>query len=194
MKQGVYGGCLLCPLYPLLPQLIALERKAAIFESHANNPKLKTGETVSRFELNRPVKQPSRGESLLENQKINQAGFILDLRTEISELQPRINLLFNRLCKVKCRLTRKPETWKPGNTENGKCRNPDHPEISKSEINQKPSNNQRQLHSFRASFHKYQLAMTQQPPIIWNDIPLTVRNSLTTSNFQKKLRLHSLST
>ena len=44
---------------------------AAIFESHANNPKLKTGETVSRFELNSLVKQPFRGESLLENQKIN---------------------------------------------------------------------------------------------------------------------------
>ena len=44
---------------------------AAVFESHANNPKLKTGETVSRFELNSSVKQPFRGESLLENQKIN---------------------------------------------------------------------------------------------------------------------------
>ena len=44
---------------------------AAIFESPANNPKLKTGETVSRFELNSNVKQPFRGESLLENQKIS---------------------------------------------------------------------------------------------------------------------------
>ena len=45
---------------------------AAIFESHANrNPKLKTRETVSRFELNSSVKQLFRGERLLENQKIN---------------------------------------------------------------------------------------------------------------------------
>ena len=43
---------------------------AAIFESHANNPTLKTGEAVSRFELNSSVKQPFRGERLLENQKI----------------------------------------------------------------------------------------------------------------------------
>ena len=42
---------------------------AVIFESHANNPKLKTGETVSRFGLNSSVKEPPRGESLLENQK-----------------------------------------------------------------------------------------------------------------------------
>ena len=83
---------------------------AAIFESHANNPKLKTGETVSRFELNSSVKQPFRGESLLENQKINQAGLILHQKIEISELQSRINLLFNRLCKVKSRLTRKPDS------------------------------------------------------------------------------------
>ena len=90
---------------------------AAIFESQANNPKIKTGETVSRFELNSSVKQPFRGESLLENQKINWKGLILDQKIEISELQPRINLLFNRLCKVKCRLTRKPEMLKRGNTE-----------------------------------------------------------------------------
>ena len=44
---------------------------AAIFESHANNLKLKTGENVSCFELNSLVKQLFRGESLLENQKIN---------------------------------------------------------------------------------------------------------------------------
>ena len=44
---------------------------AAIFESQANNPKIKTGETVSRFELNSSVKQLFRGERLLENQKIN---------------------------------------------------------------------------------------------------------------------------
>ena len=50
--------------------------------------------------------------------------------------------------------------------------------------------------------HKYQFAITWQAPIIWNDIPLTVRNSLTQepwwahtiSNFKKKLRLHFLST
>ena len=93
---------------------------AAIFESQANNPKIKTGETVSRFELHSSVKQPFRGESLLENQKINWEGLILDQKIAISELQPRINLLFNRLCKVKCRLTRKPETLKRGNMENRK--------------------------------------------------------------------------
>ena len=40
--------------------------------------------------------------------------------------------------------------------------------------------------------HKYQFAITWQAPIIWNDIPLTVRNSLTVRNFKKKkkLRLH----
>ena len=73
---------------------------AAIFKSQANNPKIKTGETVSRFELNSSVKQPFRGESLLENQKINWEGLILDQKIEISELQPRINLLFNRLCAL----------------------------------------------------------------------------------------------
>ena len=96
---------------------------AAIFESQTNNPKIKTGETVSRFELNSSVKQPFRGESLLENQKINWEGLILDQKIEISELQPRVNLLFNRLCKVKCRLTRKPEMLKRGNTENRKTGN-----------------------------------------------------------------------
>ena len=40
--------------------------------------------------------------------------------------------------------------------------------------------------------HKYQFAITWQAPVIWNDIPLTVRNSLTLSNFKKKLRLHFL--
>ena len=112
---------------------------AVIFEFHANNPKLKTGATVSRFELNSQVKQQFKGESLLKYQKINQAGFILDQKIEISELQPRINLLFNRFCKVKCRLTCKPEMLKPGNMEKRKCGNPDHPEIVKSEINQKPN-------------------------------------------------------
>ena len=32
---------------------------------------------------------------------------------------------------------------------------------------------------------KYQFAISSQAPIIWNDIPLTVRNSLTTTNFKK---------
>ena len=38
--------------------------------------------------------------------------------------------------------------------------------------------------------HKYQFAITWQAPIIWNDIPLTVRNNLTVSNFKKNLRLY----
>ena len=46
---------------------------AARFECHANNLKLKTGQTVSRFVLNSSVKQLSRGESLPKNQNINQA-------------------------------------------------------------------------------------------------------------------------
>ena len=62
----------------------------------------------------------------------------MDQKIEISELQPGINLLFNRFCKVKCTLTRKPEMLMPINTENRKCGNPDYPEIGKSEINQKP--------------------------------------------------------
>ena len=45
-------------------------QKQPIFESRADKPKL-TGKTVSRFELNSSVKQPFRGESLLENQKVN---------------------------------------------------------------------------------------------------------------------------
>ena len=37
--------------------------------------------------------------------------------------------------------------------------------------------------------HKYQFAITWQAPIIWNDIPLTVHNNLTVSNFtEKKLK------
>ena len=108
---------------------------AAIFESHANSPKLKTGETVSRFDLNSSVKQLFRGESLLQNQKINQAGLILDHKIEISELQPRISLLFNRLFKIKCRLTHNPKCW---NQETRKTGNPDHPEIGKAVINQNP--------------------------------------------------------
>ena len=40
---------------------------------------------------------------------------------------------------------------------------------------------------------RYQFAISCQAPIIWNDIPLTVRDSLTTSKFKKKLKLHFLS-
>ena len=36
--------------------------------------------------------------------------------------------------------------------------------------------------------HKYQFAITRQAPIIWNDIPSTVRNNLTVSNFKKKIK------
>ena len=38
--------------------------------------------------------------------------------------------------------------------------------------------------------HKYQFAISWQAPIIWNDIPLTVRNNLTVRNFKKNLRLY----
>ena len=41
---------------------------------------------------------------------------------------------------------------------------------------------------------KYQFAITWQATIICNDIPLTVRNNLTISNFKNKLGLHFLST
>ena len=44
---------------------------AVIFECHANNPNLKTDETVSRFVLNNSVKHLSRGERLPKNQNIN---------------------------------------------------------------------------------------------------------------------------
>lgn len=36
---------------------------------------------------------------------------------------------------------------------------------------------------------KYQFAITWQAPIIWNDIPLSVRNNLTVSNYKKNLRV-----
>ena len=36
--------------------------------------------------------------------------------------------------------------------------------------------------------HKYQFAITWQAPIIWNDIPFTVRNNLTVNNLKKKLK------
>ena len=42
---------------------------ATLFESYADNPKLKTGETVSHFELNSLVKQLSRVEFAQESQK-----------------------------------------------------------------------------------------------------------------------------
>ena len=48
---------------------------AAIFESHASNPKLKTTETMRRLEINnwvsKKIKEMSRGESLSENQNIS---------------------------------------------------------------------------------------------------------------------------
>ena len=48
----------------------------------------------------------------------------------------------------------------------------------------------------RFNLHKmsvrYQFAISSQAPIIWNDIPLTVLDSLTTTNFKKKLKLHFL--
>ena len=47
---------------------------ATLFESHANNPKPKTGETVSRLELS---ENNCPELSLLENQKNNLASFIL---------------------------------------------------------------------------------------------------------------------
>ena len=40
---------------------------------------------------------------------------------------------------------------------------------------------------------RYQFAISSQAPTIWNNIPLTVRDSLTTTNFKKKLKLHFLS-
>ena len=43
--------------------------------------------------------------------------------------------------------------------------------------------------SLHKTCHTYQFAITWQAPIIWNDIPLTLSNSLTVSNFKKKLRL-----
>ena len=46
----------------------------------------------------------------------------------------------------------------------------------------------------RFNLHKmsvrYQFVISSQAPIIWNDIPLTVLDSLTTTNFKKKLKLH----
>ena len=40
---------------------------------------------------------------------------------------------------------------------------------------------------------RYQFAISSQARTIWNDIPLTVRDSLTTTNFKKKLKVHFLS-
>ena len=49
----------------------------------------------------------------------------------------------------------------------------------------------------RFSLHKmslrYQSAISSRAPTIWNDIPLTARDSLTTTCFKKKLKLHFLS-
>ena len=49
----------------------------------------------------------------------------------------------------------------------------------------------------RFNLHKmslrYQFAISFQAPAIWNDFPLTVRDSLATTNFKKKLKLHFLS-
>ena len=46
------------------------------------------------------------------------------------------------------------------------------------------------LHKFS---RRYQFAICSQAPTIWNDIPLTLRNSLAISNFKKKLKLYFLS-
>ena len=78
-----------------------------IFESHADNPKLKTSETVPGFELNSSVKQLSEvGARKSENQlsRFHSGSENWDFKV----LQPRINLSF-RLYKVECRLTRKPD-------------------------------------------------------------------------------------
>ena len=40
---------------------------------------------------------------------------------------------------------------------------------------------------------RYQFVISSQAPTIWNGVPLTVRDSLTTTNFKKKLKLHFLS-
>ena len=40
---------------------------------------------------------------------------------------------------------------------------------------------------------RYQFAISCQAPIIWNDIPFTVLNSVTTTNFKKNLKLYFLS-
>ena len=37
---------------------------------------------------------------------------------------------------------------------------------------------------------RYRFAICSQAPTIWNDMPLTVRDSLTTSNFKKKIKIH----
>ena len=49
----------------------------------------------------------------------------------------------------------------------------------------------------RFNLHKmslrYQFAISSQAPTICNDVPLTVHDSLTSTNFKKKLKLHFLS-
>ena len=71
---------------------------------------------LSRFDLNSSVKQPFRGESLLENQKINWEGVILDQKIEISELQPSIQPALQGQMQVDT-LTGNVETRKTGNPE-----------------------------------------------------------------------------
>ena len=39
---------------------------------------------------------------------------------------------------------------------------------------------------------KYQFSICSQAPAIWNNIPLSIRNTLNTSNFKSKLKLHFL--
>ena len=43
----------------------------------------------------------------------------------------------------------------------------------------------RSCFNLHKTFRKYQFAITWQASLIWNDIPLTVRNSLTVSDFKK---------
>ena len=40
---------------------------------------------------------------------------------------------------------------------------------------------------------RYQFAISSQAPIIWNEIPLSIRNSPTTANFKKEPKLYFLS-
>ena len=98
---------------------------AAIFESHANNPKPKTNDTGSRFVLNSSVKQLSGGESLSENQNINEA--------EVSFCVRKLRFKSSNLGKPSIQ----PPLQGQIQVGNRKCGNPDHPEVGKSEINQR---------------------------------------------------------
>ena len=40
---------------------------------------------------------------------------------------------------------------------------------------------------------RYQFTISSQASIIWNEIPLSIRNSPTTTNFKKELKLYFLS-